>query len=532
MIKLLIADDEALEREAIKFIIDANFPDCFEVREAETGRETIALARQFLPDLLFLDIKMPGCNGIEAAREIREIVPECRMIILSAYHQFNYAQSAISFGVEEYLTKPAPPAKIVQTLTRVLKAIDETRLKKIRDAETARRLEQISKYVKDEFLIRVALGEMEVETAKAYFDILQLDFQALLFAILRVPKPAAAPGAEIDRTILQTDILRCLQEEIDALGNSALIRTIGNDFFMLLLIRQELDEYQSRLFGINLFNKIKRAVSQKFGLMMNIGISNIIFRIGDIYTACQQAKQSLSWDETPGSTTSFGDISKDRDLSTYPLYKEDQLLDYLIGGNPEKTLELLGELLNWLETAYQGEIVILKEKVYELLLVLSRKIILNSSLDGYSIDIDSLRHAIINLKSAPEIWEFAQNFVTDNIQEISRLKKSRASALIAIVSDYLDNNYAQEISLEDVASYVQISSFYLSKIFKKELGENFIDYLTGIRIRKAKEILANPLNNVKDACYQVGYHDPNYFARVFKKISGMTPTEYQSKYMR
>jgi two-component system response regulator YesN len=240
----------------------------------------------------------------------------------------------------------------------------------------------------------------------------------------------------------------------------------------------------------------------------------------------------LIYDETPGSTTSFGDISKDQDLSTYPLYKEDQLLNHLIRANSEKSLELLGELLDWLETAYQGEIVLLKEKVYELLLVLSRKIIFNSSLDGYSIDIDSMRHAIINLKSAPEIWEYAQNFVTDNIHEISQLKKSRACALIAIVSDYLEKNYAKEISLEDVATYVQISSFYLSKLFKKELGENFIDYLTGIRIRKAKEILANPLHNVKDACYQVGYHDPNYFARVFKKISGMTPTEYQSKYMR
>jgi two-component system response regulator YesN len=532
MIKLLIADDEALEREAIKFIIDGNFPDCFEVCEAETGRETIALARQFLPDLLFLDIKMPGCNGIEAAREIREIVPECRIIILSAYHQFNYAQSAISFGADEYLTKPAPPAKIVDTLTRMLKVIDETRLKKIRDAETVRRLEQISKYLKDEFLIRVALGEMEVETGKAYFDILQLDFEALLFAILRVPKPAATPGAEINRTILQTDILRYLQDTVDASGHYALIRPIGNDIFMLLLIRQELDEYQSRIFGINLFNEIKKAVYQKFGLMMNIGISNITSKVEDIYTACQQAKQSLIYDETPGSTTSFGDISKDQDLSTYPLYKEDQLLEHVLRSNPEKTLALLRELLDWLETAYQGEIVILKAKVYELLLVLSRKIIFNASWDGYTIDIDSIRHAIINLQSGPEIWAYAENFITEKIQEINRLKKSRASSLIAIVSDYLEKNYAKEISLEDVATHVQISSFYLSKLFKKVLGENFIDYLTGIRIRKAKEILSNPLNNVKDACYQVGYHDPNYFARVFKKISGMTPTEYQSKYMR
>jgi two-component system response regulator YesN len=532
MFKLLIAEDEALEREAIKFIINNHFPDCFVIREAENGRETIAIAREFLPDLLFLDIKMPGGNGIEAAREIRQIVPECRMIILSAYHHFNYAQSAISFGADEYLTKPAPPAKIVATLNRILKVIDDTRLKKIHDAETTRRLEQISKYLQDEFLIRVVLGEMEVKTAKTYFDILQLDFQALLFAILRIPGSPVTTESEIDRTILQPNLLGYLQEQLGELGHYALIRPIGTDFFMLLLINRELDDYQSRIFGINLFNVLKLAVSQKFGVTLNIGISNITANIADIYNACQQARQSLAYDETPGSTTSFGDISKGQEQSTYPLYKEDQLLDYVIRGNPEKVRELLEELLEWLETACPNELGILKEKVYELLLVLTRKIVFNTCLDGFTTDTASLHHAIFNLRSSAEIHTYAANFVTEKIHEIGRLKKSRASALIAIVTNHLEKNYAKEISLNDVASFVQISSFYLSKLFKKELGQNFIDYLTGIRIRKAKALLTDPLNTVKDACYRVGYHDPNYFARVFKKITGMTPTEYQSQYMR
>jgi two-component system response regulator YesN len=532
MVKLLIAEDEALEREAIKFIIDNHFPDCFEIREAGNGRETIAFARQFFPDLLFLDIKMPGCNGIEAAQEIRKFIPECRIIILSAYHHFNYAQSAITFGADEYLTKPAPPAKIVATLNRVLKVIDDTRLKKIHEAETVRRLEQISKYLQDEFLIRVALSEMEVETAKTYFDILQLDFQALLFAILRISGPTATPKLEIDRTILQSDLLGYLQGQINGLGHYALIRPIGTDFFMLLLIRQELTEYQSRIFGINLFNGIKKAVFQKFGLTMNIGISNITSNIADICTACQQARQSLTYDETPGTTTSFGDISKDRKQSTYPLYKEDQLLNYVVRTNPEKSLELLDDLLDWLETVYPGELVVFQEKVYELLLVLARKVIFNICWDGLTIDANSLRHAIFKLQSVPKLRAYAENFVVAKIYEIGRLKKSRASALIALVGNYLEENYAREISLDDAAAFVKISSFYLSKLFKKELGENFIDYLTGIRIRKAKEILSNPRNTVKDVCYRVGYRDPNYFSRVFKKISGMTPTEYQSKYMR
>jgi two-component system response regulator YesN len=532
MIKLLIADDEPLEREAIKFIIAANFPACFEIREAENGRETINQADQFHPDLIFLDIKMPGCNGIKAAQAIREIVPECRIIILSAYQHFSYAQSAISLGAVEYLTKPVPPAKIVATLTGVLKSIDETRLKKIHDAETARRLEQISKYLQDEFLVRVALGEIDVPTIKAYFDILQLNFQALLFAILRIDNSkTAAAQSEIDRTIIQTDLLHYLQEEIVGFGHQTLIRPIGTDIYLLLLISQELDEYQSRVFGINLFNEVKEGIFDKFGLTVNIGISTVTPNIEDIYTSFLQAKQSLQYDETPGTTTSFGDISKNQAHSSYPLYKEGQILDNVIRGNPGKSLDLLREIFDWLESSY-SEIALLKEKVFEFLLVLSRESMINANLDEFTIDTETLRHSVFALGSCLEIRTYAENFVIAKINEINGIKKSRAGALMAIVTEYLEKNYAQEISLEDVAASINISSFYLSKLFKKELGENFIDYLTGVRIHKAKEMLTNPLHTVKDVCYLVGYRDPNYFARVFKKISGMTPTEYQTKFIR
>lgn len=530
MIKLLIADDETLEREAIKFIVNTNFPDSFKICEAENGRETISEAKQFQPDILFLDIKMPGCNGIDAAREIRQIVPECHIIILSAYHYFNYAQSAISFGADEYLTKPASPQKIVETLTRTIKLIDEMHLKKIRDAETAQRLEQVSKYLKDEFLIRLALGEMDVQTIRAYFDILQLDFKVLLFAILRISEPKTASSqSEIDRTILQNDLLGFIKNELHNISQKALIRPIGTDFFILLLIDRELDDFQSRVFGINLFNEIKENISYKFGLTVNIGISDVISDIKDIYNACLQAKHSLMYDKTPGATTSFGDISKIQTRSTYPLYKEDQIYDHVIQGNSEKALALLNELLDWIEK-YDSEISQFKEKTFELLLVLSHKIMINADRDESNFDIESLRRTIFTLGSCSEIRTYAENFVTSKISEVHRIKKSRASALMTIVTDYLEKNYSKEILLDDVAASIQISSFYLSKLFKRELGKNFIDYLTEVRIRKAKEILANPVHTVKDTCYLVGYRDPNYFTRVFKKICGMTPTEYQAKF--
>ncbi len=115
--------------------------------------------------------------------------------------------------------------------------------------------------------------------------------------------------------------------------------------------------------------------------------------------------------------------------------------------------------------------------------------------------------------------------------ENSEGRTSRAKALLSLAIDYLERNYQRNISLEDTAERIQISPFYLSKLFKKSVGENFVNYLTAVRIRKAKEFLTDPHYTIKDVCYQVGYKDPNYFARVFKKTCGITPSQYQTRHL-
>ena len=133
MYKLLIADDEQLEREAIRFIVDENFPGVFEVCEAANGREALEIAHSFIPDLIFLDIKMPGINGLQTATQIKGILPDCRIIIVTAYHYFNYAKEALSLGVTDYITKPAPVETVVSTVERVIdRHRSETRQKTVR----------------------------------------------------------------------------------------------------------------------------------------------------------------------------------------------------------------------------------------------------------------------------------------------------------------------------------------------------------------------------------------------------------------
>ena len=98
---------------------------------------------------------------------------------------------------------------------------------------------------------------------------------------------------------------------------------------------------------------------------------------------------------------------------------------------------------------------------------------------------------------------------------------------VELAKEYINNNYSKDISLDDVSRQVNISPYYFSKIFKEDMGEGFVEYLTKIRMEKAKELLTTTEYSMKEICAMVGYADPNYFSRSFKKNVGVTPTEYK-----
>ena len=106
-------------------------------------------------------------------------------------------------------------------------------------------------------------------------------------------------------------------------------------------------------------------------------------------------------------------------------------------------------------------------------------------------------------------------------------KEENAVDLVEQAKVYIKERYMKDISLDEVSREIKISPYYFSKLFKKKTGQNFIEYLTEIRIGKAKELLRNTDMSMKEVSMQVGYGDPNYFSRIFKKNVGISPTEYK-----
>lgn len=530
MYKLMIADDEVIEREAIKYITSKNFEGVFEICEAASGRELIEKATTFKPDIIFTDIKMPGINGLEAVAKIQGVLAECRIIILSAFNYFNFARDAIAIGVDDFIIKPASSNVIVEALNKAIRNIDDSRLKKKIEQDTSLKLKNITLYLEEELIFLMSSGETDEKVVKEFFGILDIECTAFICAVISFSDRSLPEeiGGEVQKRIVKKRMMEKLKSRLDERGKCSFQGSVGQEICLLLLVDEDMDDYEARVLWTKQFSEIRDRIYDEMHIRLNIGIGNQCKTSEQIYNSFLQAKIALKYHPVPGSVTSYGDIRTDNVNAVYPHKKEKNLLESLLELDAKNSLQIIDELIDWMTVNLSG-IESIKQKIYELLLILMREAAINLNMPELDSNSESMRKDLFLLDTTREFRAYAKSYIENKIHDLNNIKISRANSLLSLITDYIRDNFDKEISLESVADVIRVSPYYLSKLFKKETGANFIDYLTNFRIKKAKELLANPTNNVKDVCYMVGYKDPNYFARVFKKTCSITPSEYRDK---
>ena len=173
--KIMLADDEGIVIDSLKFIIEKEFGDQCTIEFAKTGRSVIELAENFRPDIAIMDIQMPGINGIEAMREIRETNTNVVFIVMSAYDKFDYAKEAIKLGVLEYITKPMEKTRIIAALGKAMEQIDRERSKRSNDLMIREKLETVMPIIESGLLYNLLFQEYFTEDIENYKQLLGID---------------------------------------------------------------------------------------------------------------------------------------------------------------------------------------------------------------------------------------------------------------------------------------------------------------------------------------------------------------------
>ena len=175
MYRIMLADDEGIVIDSLKFIIEKEFGDLCEIQYAKTGRSVIELAESFRPDIAVMDIQMPGINGIDAIKEIKKSNSSTVFIVMSAYDKFDYAQEAISLGVLEYITKPMERKRILAVLKKAMGIIDREKEKRKRELLVKEKLETVVPIIESGLISNILLQEHFEEDIENYKTLLGID---------------------------------------------------------------------------------------------------------------------------------------------------------------------------------------------------------------------------------------------------------------------------------------------------------------------------------------------------------------------
>jgi len=534
MIKVIIADDELLEREVYKVIIKKFLPNIQIVAEAETGRQAIELYDIHKPDLMLMDMKMPGISGIEAIEEIRKRSKLTKFIVISAYNFFDFVKDALKYGVDDYILKPVAKDEFIKVVGRVTNKIDEEKKENIKELEIKERLKSILPLLENEMTF--AIMTSDGNKIKQYYPLLNTGISEGYVAVGLLDEHSLTHMDDISRNLTIKIVQEYIKESIPELKQCLLSNFIANKMILVLPWNssKSIENHQNidiKDVAYKKMLRIRDLVLENCKVRMYFGIGECYKDISGIINSYNQALTVINNIDSFGiDIVNYGDIKIDivKDFK-YPYELEKLLIEKIRLGVFEQAVNVFLSIFNYITDCLKGDINRVKFEMMELYFVLSRLIYEfeedNSSFNNFV----GIKNDYYKISTFQEIYHIFVEDIKSLCNRFDDERNKKAKNILFVAIQYIKANYMNEITLEEVAKHAGFSPNYFSRLFKSEFNKSFIDYLTNIRVEVAKELVMEGDRNISDIAWAVGYHDPNYFTKVFKKNVGLAPSEYKEQ---
>jgi two-component system response regulator YesN len=537
MIKLLIADDEQIILDGIRESIDWDSYDIKVVGTATNGIDALEMVRNHCVDILITDIKMPGLSGLELVKEINLLKRRTKVILISAYEQFDFAQEAISLGALSYLTKPLKKQKIVE---EVLKARDAI-LAERQEADSRSLLEEQYRenlpIIREHYLNNLIMGRMNAGSDfeaqfKAYgIDIEEAAMGVFVFAADST-EDTAGQGFEKGAQITYLQISQMIGELLPEHYKKAIFQSHNNE---VVTIFNSHSSVSDTIRDVTICaEKIKNTLMHEYRISVSAGVGRIYPSLDSAALSYQEALKALNYRLVYGNNTVL--------YIDYVEYKEMNHSSLLVNLN-----DTLTNVQNILWTGKSEEVIKLIEKtmsgvlssrgipyhyiqqVYcQLLSVLLRTIyemnILPEQLYGTSVHLYS---ELLKKSTLVEADMWYRDLVERACAAINAKKAVKTSNVISGAIKYIRENCSRDLSLSEVADQINLNPSYFSRLFKEETGTQFVEYVRNLKMEMAKDMLKNSHKKIYEICEDLGYVNVQYFSTVFKNTVGMTPNDYK-----
>ena len=517
MYRLLIADDEALEREGLEMMVSRMLPGQFEFIHAENGRKAIQMADEKRPDFIFMDLKMPGIQGLEAVREIMSRHQEVRIILVTAHDYFAYAKEALSLGVKDYILKPAKRDELIDVLRKQAAELEKEKRRRGEELEIREKLTRLLPLAENELTLMLMMDCIQELDLRYLVELLNISWEQGYAMVLSIPF-----GERKDWEQLQS-VRKVLYEDLKQYAKLQLVcmvsPMIGNRMAVFVPVPSYGAGFTNRVDALVFGERLQAFAEHRFSLSPSIGIGTVGKGWRGFAAPIRKRPPPR---RTPRMSYAFGIMkifASETVCRVSRSMRKRKLLDALQRHHKEEARIRFLDVLERLIAGYGADVRVCRDEVVALLISLARQISHRSPAEIVSrfagvAGMASLRQA------AEEQLERMLEDMTEDRRQFRVIERAKS---------YIGEQYKSDISMELTAEYVNLSPYYFSKLFKLHTGETFIDYVTRLRIDEAKRLLESEELSFKEICYKAGYNDPNYFSRIFKKTTGVTPTEYRQQ---
>ena len=540
MLKIFLAEDEVIVRETIKRMIPWENLGFELVGEAADGEMALPLLLRQKPDLLITDIKMPFMDGLTLAKVAKKEIPGLKVVILSGYDDFNYAKQAINIGVEDYLLKPITKNVLIERLTEIRSRYEHEKTQKEYYEKFHREMQAYEKNSSRDFFEALVRGSMDMMEIYRRSEKLGLDIVAEAYNVLIFTMNCEEDfsGQREGYSEWEAESLELLEEFFSENTSAMLFRCNIFSYGVLIKGQKETIEENTR----SCVSEIQRIFDRKEQKRQwFVAAGEPVERLSQIqksyYSASRAFSQRYLYDENILYYDEMASMEKKNvteDDSTY-LQKVD--VNALNPAILQKFLSngLLEETENFVKDYFYaiGQEP-LESLVFRNYVTLNVRFSVMSFLKEIGCDTRTLEQEDTedvlseSSKSLENAIAYAEKIISQAIALRDQNSGNKNRSILKTAVDFIDSHYMEEdMSLNKAANAANVSANHFSALFSQNMGQTFIEYLTNLRMNKAKEYLRCTSMRSSEIAGEIGYKDAHYFSYLFKKTQGMTPSDYR-----
>lgn len=521
--KILLVDDEEEVRTSIIKKIDWENSGFTVIGDAENGKDALEKIEQLEPDVVLTDIRMPYMDGLQLAAELRRLRPSIKVVIFSGYDDFEYAKQAIQLNVIEYILKPVNARELTDILGKIKANLDEE-IERLRgEAAQQDNLKKNMVILRENFLGKLVKGKIEKKQIEYDMKAYEMPFlNSSCWIAMKINLADGGSGADKKGTVFAVrSLLDSRMQKWE--GFISFYRPSG--LCAIVGMEHEGDLADLMVLLDDVCRESRRILYQP----LVIGMGRVVYQLEKIEQSYSGAREAVAYGGIAGDIVYINDVEPCQKPILWLDDKMETDLNYALRfGDEDTILSCVENIVQPMKAADgRGAQAYLISILHVLLRVIQKheldeQLVFGKYSDYYGV--------LSEVTTAEAMFQWLSTTCFSVSACIVNERKGTERTIVREAKKYIEENYQNSnLSLEKLCNYLHISTAYFSTVFKKEEGESYTSYLTGIRMEKAAELLKTTDEKTYAIAARVGYDEPNYFSYVFKKRYGVSPNKFRGK---